>query len=186
MLPAEEERCDYSSEKNDAPDYCSDDRASRYAGRRGLAGGGFRGHRIISLRRIKEVVEQDKRIATGGHGKDMSAIAQRRVTIDQLVVQDGGAGFRRVKELVDVLSVDGEGDVGDRDGRWERVGEDVEHVHRRSVETHRNRCGGLPREIGRVVPGPVVDLGEVQYRRSDVAGRAVFGRGTGVPRPVVR
>ncbi len=94
----------------------------------------------------------------------MGAVVKRCVVVDKLVVQDGSsARFGRANECTDVLSVHRKGDVGKRDGVGEHVWEYVEDVHCGSVEMDRDRRGGLPREISGIVPGLVVDLGEVQY-----------------------
>ena len=104
----------------------------------------------------------------------------------QLIVQDVGARVGGANESTDVLPIDGEGDIGTRVGRGERVWEYVEYVHCRSVEAHCNRSKGIDRHAG--VPGFVVDLAEVQYRWVDVTGRllTVFIRRINAPPCVIR
>ncbi len=90
------------------------------------------------------------------------AVIQRCVTVHKLVVQDGSAGIGRASESTNLLPIDGEGDVGSRDGiAGDCVRKYVEDVHCGSGELYGYRYRGLRMEIRVVMPGLAVDLAEV-------------------------
>ena len=110
----------------------------------------------------------------------MGAMSQRGAVAYELVIQDDSAGIGRVGEQTDVLSINGKGDVGSRSGIGEGIWKYTEHVHCGSSEAYSYRHRVFRIVIGGVVPGLLVDSGEVQYRRAYVAV-TVLGGGTLMP-----
>ena len=118
----------------------------------------------------------------------MRPVLQRSVRVHELIVQNSiGVRIWGVREEHGLLVIEGEREVRELDDRVVRqvVEEDVVHVHRGAREVCNDLGGCAEGQVRRIVPGPGVDLAEVEGGGDDLAGRAVLEGVSGVPCSVI-
>ncbi len=89
-------------------------------------------------------------------------------------------------ELLDIITVEVEADVGESNGGKDVVREYVVHIHRRAGECHRDGERVASRTVRAIVPGPVVHLFEVDIAYIDSTSRTLRSLAPSIGRRRVR
>lgn len=74
--------------------------------------------------------------------------------------------------VADVFAIDVKCEVREGGGAGERVGDEMKDIHRGARESHRDHAIGVSGMVCRVVPGAVLNTGDIDVSSIDIAPAA--------------